>query len=121
MDHLQRNVDGGLAGDENDATPIGRFHPQQIMTRQAHAAHKVYLDNCVPIIIGDLLERLRLVYAHVIDKNIDVRRSLDAFGNSVRRGEIYGDAADFRVANLFPDIFSRVVDSLLSTASDNDR
>ena len=79
MDHLHRNVDGGLAGDENDATPIGRFHPRHIVARQAHAAHIVYLDNCVPIIIGDLLERLRLVYAHVIDKNIDGRHSLDTF------------------------------------------
>src|SRR5438477_496119 len=91
------------------------------MARQAHAAHKVYLDNCVPIIIGDLLERLRLVYAHVIDKNIHDRHSLDTFGNSVRRGEIYSDAADFRVADFFPDTFSRAINSLLSAASDNDR
>src|SRR5207249_11987880 len=91
------------------------------MARQAHAAHKVYLDNCVPIIIGDLLERLRLVYAHVIDKNIHDRHSLDTFGNSIRRGEIYSDAADFRVADFFPDTFSRAINSLLSAASDNDR
>ncbi|PYK71280.1 MAG: hypothetical protein DME44_08490, partial [Verrucomicrobia bacterium] len=69
VDHLHRNVDGRLAGNKNDATPVCRFHARQIVAREAHSAHKVCLDNLAPIIIGDLLERLRLVYAHVIDKN----------------------------------------------------
>src|SRR5437868_14596332 len=91
------------------------------MARQTHTAHKVYLDSCVPVIIGDLLERLRLVYAQVIDKNIDVWRGLDTFENSVGLGQIYCDAADFCVADFFPDPFRCVINSLLRTASDNDR
>src|SRR5438445_650816 len=79
MDHLHRNVDSGLAGNENDATPIRRFHLRQIVTRQAHATHKVCLDYLAPVSVADLFEWLRLVYAKVIDKNIDVRRSLDTF------------------------------------------
>src|SRR6266853_212630 len=30
VNHLDRNVHGGLARNENDATPICRFHPRQI-------------------------------------------------------------------------------------------
>ncbi len=79
MNHFHRNVSGGFAGDKNDATPVGGFHAWQVMPRQADAAHKVCLDNRVPVVVGDLLERLRLVNTEVIDKNIDGRDSLDAF------------------------------------------
>ena len=79
MDHFHRNVSGGFAGDKNDATPVGRFHLRQVMPRQAHAAHKICFDNRVPVIVGDLLEWLRLVNTEVVDKNIDRGHTLDAF------------------------------------------
>src|SRR5204863_8568350 len=69
MNHLHRNVYGGLARNENDAPPIGCFHPRQVMAREAHAAHKVCFDNRVPVCVSDLLEWFDLVYAKIIDQN----------------------------------------------------
>jgi len=70
MDHLNRNVHTGLAGDENDATPVCSLHLWQVMPAKPNAAHKVGLDDGTPIVVSDFLERLRLVYAKIIDKNV---------------------------------------------------
>ena len=46
------------------------FMPRQVMPAQAHPAHKVCLDDGVPVVVGDFLERLRLVHAKIVDENI---------------------------------------------------
>lgn len=67
VNHLGRDVRGRFTGNENDASSIRGFHLRQIMTRQADPTHKVRLDNRVPVVIGDLLERFRLVHAEIVD------------------------------------------------------
>ena len=60
MNHLDWNIYGGFAGDENDAPPTGRFHPCQIMARQPNATQKIRFDDRGPFGVGDLLESLGL-------------------------------------------------------------
>ena len=72
-----------------------------------------------PVVVGDFLERLRLVHAKIIDKNVYGRQSLDAFRDSARRCQIGSYAADFCVADFLLNRFNGAIDSILSTASNN--
>ena len=74
----------------------------------------------MPVVVGDFLERLRLVDAKIIDKNIYGRQSLDAFRAAFARCEIGSYAADFCVADFLLNRFDGAIDSILSTASNND-
>jgi hypothetical protein len=49
-----------------------RLHARQVMTRQAHAAHEVDLDHPLPLIVRDLLERVRLEDAEIVDQDRDL-------------------------------------------------
>jgi hypothetical protein len=64
MDHLLRDLDCALAGDEDededDATPVGLPHRGQIQPGKAYAAQDVYLEKPNPIFVREVLEWLGL-------------------------------------------------------------
>src|SRR5437870_9085486 len=119
MNHLDGNVHSGLAGNENDASPICCLHVWQVMPAQANSAHKICPDDGVPVVVGDFLQRLRLVYTKVIDKNIYRRQRLDAFRATPRCCEIGSYTADFCVADFLLNRFDGGFDAILSTTSNN--
>jgi hypothetical protein len=47
---------------------------RQIVTAQAHAAHKIGLDHRRPVRIGDGVEGLGFVQTQVIDQNVNLRK-----------------------------------------------
>jgi hypothetical protein len=73
----------------------------------------------MPIVVGDFLERLRLVHAEIVDKNIHRGQSLDAFRASARCCQIGSYAADFCVANFLLNPSRRVINPVLSAAGNN--
>jgi hypothetical protein len=83
VNHLERGLDGGFAGDKDDTPPIVRQHARQIMARQAHVAHDVDIEEPLPLGIIDLRERLGAEDAEVLDQDIHLRlclrEMLDAF------------------------------------------
>ena len=51
---------------------LRRAHPGHVVPRQPHAAEHVDLEEPQPVLVGDLLERLRLEDAHVVDEDVHV-------------------------------------------------
>ena len=94
MDHGRWNVHGGFTGDEKDATPSGRFHDGKIMAAKAHATHEVRFDNGAPIVIGEGLERLRVVDAEIVDEDVDGGKSFDDALGGGRVGQVGGERLD---------------------------
>src|SRR5206468_4510066 len=72
MDHFHRNIYSGFAGDKNDPSPTGSFHPWQIMTRQTNAAHKIGFNDRQPFRVGDLFKVLDFINAQTIYENIHI-------------------------------------------------
>src|SRR6202171_1131831 len=68
VDHLGRDLQGGFTGDENNSAPVSLFHLCQVGAAQSHSRHHVYREEFLPILIGDLLKRLRLENAKVVDQ-----------------------------------------------------
>ena len=75
----------------------------------------------MPIVVGDFFERLRLVHSKIIDKNIYRRHSLDAFRAAASCCQIGRYAADFCITDFLANPSRRVINSVLSAASNNDR
>lgn len=72
VDHLHRNVQVGLARDEDNAAPIPLQHPRQVEPAQANAAQNVNLEEPQPILIRDLGKRLGLKNAETIHQYVDL-------------------------------------------------
>src|ERR1035438_493312 len=49
MNHLHRDLQSGLAGDEHDAPPVLLFHPANIVPAQAHAGEDVDFEEATPV------------------------------------------------------------------------
>ena len=73
----------------------------------------------MPIVVGDFVERLWLVHAEIIDKDVYVGHSFDAFRASVRCCQIGSYAADFGVADFSLNPFERVINPVLGAAGNN--
>src|ERR1700677_4118217 len=81
MDHLDGDVDGGFAGDEDDAAPVAGLHAGEIHAAEADAAEDVDVEKAEPVLVGDGLEGLGLVDAEVIHEDVEV-------------GDLCGEALD---------------------------
>ena len=79
------------------------------MARQAHAAHKVYLDNCVQL-SSVICSNGFGSYTPTLLTRTSTAGTASYILRPLRRSQIYGDAADFRVAVSF-----RILSVALST------
>ena len=50
---------------------FARLIAGQVQARQADAAQHVDLEEAQPVVVGDVLERLRLEDAEVVDEDLD--------------------------------------------------
>ena len=55
-----------------NSAPIRALHRRQVGAGEAHPAHNVDLEEPHPIRVRDVLERLRLKDAHVVDEDVDL-------------------------------------------------
>src|SRR5437660_7052093 len=58
--HFRRNLNPRFARYEKDTAPVPFQHPCEIVSREPHSAHHVYLEEAVPVRIGNLCKRLGL-------------------------------------------------------------
>ena len=49
VDHLGGNLDGGFAGDEEDASPVLCFHGWEVGAAQAYSTEDVYFEELQPV------------------------------------------------------------------------
>src|ERR1700732_2276198 len=70
--HFRRNLHPRFARNEKDAAPVPFQHPCEIVSREPHSAHHVYLEETVPVRIGNLCKRLGLENAYIIHQNTTV-------------------------------------------------
>src|SRR6516164_2092641 len=75
MNHLNRNLNCGFTGNEDDATPVFLLHRRQICSRQANSAQDIHLEKPSPFIIIDFLKWLRIKNAEIIYQYVDRRVS----------------------------------------------
>src|SRR5207248_7786666 len=50
--HFRRNLNPRFARNEKDTAPVPFQHPCEIVSREPHSAHHVYLEEAVPVRIG---------------------------------------------------------------------
>ncbi len=55
---------------EKNPAPVPFQHPCEIVSREPHSAHHVYLKEAVPVRIGNLCKRLGLENAHIVHQYI---------------------------------------------------
>ena len=73
------------------------FMPAEVGAAQPHAAQDVDLEEAPPVLVGDLLERLRLEDAEVVDQDVDVgKRSRQGRSTASAVAEVAGEALDLR-------------------------
>src|ERR1700732_2541373 len=70
--HFRRNLNSRFARYEKDTAPVPFQHPCEIVSREPHSAHHVYLEETVPVRIGNLCKRLGLENAYIIHQNTTV-------------------------------------------------
>src|SRR5688500_18533800 len=92
MNHLGRNLHTAFARNEDDATPVPLFHRWKVESRQANTAEDVHVKKALPLVVGDLLERLRLEDAQVVHQNFNGRELTHEIGGGCRRGHIAGES-----------------------------
>jgi len=120
MDHLDRNVQRRLAGDENDPPPSARQHRRQIVTRQAHSAHDIGIEVALPIGVGDRLERRRLENPEIVHQDVGLPSEPHELRHALRAGEIGGDPFDAATRDLFLESLSRRLHGAGAAAVDDD-
>jgi len=106
-----RDVHRGLAGDEDNPSPAARQHLRQVIAGEAHAAQDVGLEDSRPLLVGDLIERLGLVDAQVVDQDVDAWHGGDYIEGPFGRCQISGDAANAGGGNAFLDRADRRIDT----------
>ncbi len=77
MDHLHRDVDPGLAGQKDNAAPVGGQHGRQVVAGEAHAAHEIDFDDGLPVGVTDCFEGPVLVHPQVVDQDVYYRKGPD--------------------------------------------
>src|SRR5690606_20758705 len=75
VDHLRRNIQRRLAGNELDATPASGLHALGVMARQTHTTEYVDLKDLLPVLVINREERLGAMDTEGIDQKIRVRLS----------------------------------------------
>src|SRR5438309_10588757 len=68
--HFRRNLNPRFARYEKNPAPVPFQHPCEIVSREPHSAHHVYLKEAVPVRIGNLCKRLGLENAHIVHQYI---------------------------------------------------
>ena len=91
------------------------------MAAQPHAAHHIYLKKAEPIVVSNLLERLRLVDSQVVDQNVELRKALDHAASSVGGPEIGGNPLHFASRSGVMHLLYRFIHSLVASSIDYDR
>ena len=93
-----------FTGDENNAAPVTFAERGDVVTRQAHAAHDIDVEQFLPFGVGQRLERLAHIHrAEIVDENIDFRDRLGHDARAFRGGQIAGDAAEHPLGVGFLD------------------
>ena len=106
VDHLDWDVEPRLAGDEDDTTPSALHHFRQVVARQADAAHDIRVEEPIPIVVGDRLERLGLEDAEIVHENIGIPGALQKMRHGLVIGKIGGD-------RIYPGTRHKLRESLL--------
>ena len=103
MDHLDRNVQRRLAGDENDPPPSALPHPRHVVTRQADTAHDIGIEIAMPIRVSDRLERRRFENSEIVHQDIGIAGAPQKIRHAIGAGEIGGDPFDAATGNLLQE------------------
>src|SRR4051812_21993985 len=112
MNHFSRNLQTGLTGNKNDATPVFLFHRHKVVAAQPNAAHHIHVEELPPVVIGNLVESLRLEDTQIVNENVDCWESGydivgTLFSTKVRRDPKSGAADSHRVRD---PVFSAAID-----------
>ncbi len=100
--------------------PIFGQHMGQIGAAQAHAAEEVGLDDGVPVVVGQLVEGLRLVDADVVDEDVDLRVALVDFAHVIDGAQVAGEGVECRLGVGLLDPFDRLGHAVVGAAVDDD-
>ncbi len=98
---------------------FARFIAGRHEARQPHAAQHVDVEEARPVGIGDVLERLRLEDAEVVDQDLDAGVGRDQRFGGGRGAQVAGEAED-RAAGRGLDARDRGIDRGLGAAVDDD-
>ncbi len=119
VDHLARNLNGRLAGDENYAAPVLFPHSRQIGTAQTNTTHNIDFEQPEPVFIRNLLEGLDLENSDVVDEDLHFGKLLNCDSDAIRIPEIRGQTLQFRLRNGRPNLLDRVFDSFFGATVHN--
>ena len=90
------------------------------MAGQPHAAHDVDLEEPQPILVGDLVERLRLEDAEVVDQDVYLGDLAYQIRHTLGGGQVGGGPSDLHVAADFLNLLDGPFNPLLRPAVDDD-
>ena len=90
------------------------------MTGQPHPAHDVDLEEPQPVVVGDLLERLGLEDAEVVDQDVNVGDLADEIGHALGSGQVGGDSSDLARHRRTFDLLDGFFDTLRRSTVDDD-
>src|ERR1019366_3520562 len=95
-------------------------HNGKVGPAEAHAAEKIGLDDFVPIVIGDLVEGLRLINAEVVDENVDFGKALVNFGNVIGLTKVASKGFELCLGMLGVDFFDGLGHAVVGAAINDD-
>lgn len=120
VDHLDGNLYGAFAADENDAAPVALLHAGNVRAAETHAAEDVDFEKSPPILVRNLLERLGLENSEVVDENVHQWKTLEKSLSGFGCGKVAGKAFDFGSGRGALNLLGRLGDAFLGTAINDD-
>src|ERR1700722_10743579 len=105
MDHFFGSRNAALAAKEKDSSPIPLFHSGGISAAEAYTTEHIDLEDVAPILVGNFIERLRLINSEVVNKNVHRWKKLQQIVGGRGCGQVSGKSLDFRRGHSFLDLF----------------
>src|SRR5262249_23062943 len=71
VNHFNRYLDGGFAGDKNDATPVFLLHEWQVSPAKPNPAQDIYLEESAPLLVADFFKWLWSKDTEIVHQDIN--------------------------------------------------
>ncbi len=94
MNHLHGDIQRGLTGDEDDASPAVFHHPREVLARKTDSTQEIRLDDLCPVLIGDFRKWFRAIDAEVVHEDVHCGVVQREILDPVCGGEVCGKAFD---------------------------
>src|SRR5208282_6411797 len=119
VDHLRGDLQRALARNKDDAAPVCAFHRRQVTAGEAHPAQNIDLEEPKPVGVRDLLERLRLKDAEVVDQDVNVGMAANQFLDRRSRPKVPGESNKI-AAGFGLELSDRLFHAARRAAGDDD-